>query len=414
MVKLACLSACEGVKQVSISIIRICDHQSMTVEWTVTTTMGIKIVKQGSLQECADSIEDQSVILLLPASDVLLLEIDLPVKSNHQLKKALPFALEEWLADDVETYHIVYYRQPNDKIEVAIINAEKLKIIIAACNAAGIQLTGIYSEVLGLPYQENTLSVLINDQKVLLRTQQWLGGGIDLDTLPYIIEKWLADYPSSVAVNCWTNNVSPDSLKSLPIDLNVYPIDSEILFLKIGAEKLAGELNLLTGIFKQNKPTDLTWKKWLPALSVFFITLVMQFGFLMKATWEAKAELARIDTETLDLFTHTFPEIKRVVNIKAQADQQLLELKAHNVSKGSPFMDILYQTGGVFSTNTDIEIKKLDFVNKVMRLQFVSKDIAKVDQLKQQIESAGKLTVAILALESKQNNAEVDFEIKQK
>ena len=265
----------------SISIIRICDHQSMTVEWTVTTTMGIKIVKQGSLQECADSIEDQSVILLLPASDVLLLEIDLPVKSNHQLKKALPFALEEWLADDVETYHIVYYRQPNDKIEVAIINAEKLKIIIAACNAAGIQLTGIYSEVLGLPYQENTLSVLINDQKVLLRTQQWLGGGIDLDTLPYIIEKWLADYPSSVAVNCWTNNVSPDSLKSLPIDLNVYPIDSEILFLKIGAEKLAGELNLLTGIFKQNKPTDLTWKKWLPALSVFFITLVMQFGFLM-------------------------------------------------------------------------------------------------------------------------------------
>ncbi len=379
----------------SAIIIRLIDLPTLTLQWLGVNDLGLNEVQQGSLTDCALSIGDERVILLLPAADVLLLALDLPIKSNHQLKKALPFALEEWLSEDVDTYHTVWHRHPHspDCVYVAAINKAKFNSLIIEFYAAGLQLTGVYSEVLGLPYQTDTLTVAIEGQKVLLRTQEYLGGGSDTDVLPFILEKCLAENPKTYPV--YLENVAIDLLQPAP-------------------DTLTGTLNLLTEAYQQNTKTQTTWKKGWPAVMIFFITLVLQQGFLLHSVWQKRDASAQLETQTQALFKQTFPEIKRIVNIKAQAEQQLIEIRKQSVEKGSAFMTILYQTGEVFSANPGLEIKKLDFINNALLLHFMAPNVAVVDEVKQQIESVGQLTVAIIALESKQDLAEVDFEIKQK
>ena len=76
-------------------IVRLINHQDLIVQWLPVKPTGVSEIQQGNLQALAKSIANRSVILLLPASEVLLLAIDLPVKSNNQIKKALREMSEE-------------------------------------------------------------------------------------------------------------------------------------------------------------------------------------------------------------------------------------------------------------------------------------------------------------------------------
>ena len=82
-------------------LIRLLNQSDGRVEWLLINAETQPEVQQGTLQDLANWVGKRPVIVLLPASDVVLLAVDLPIKSNSQIKKALPFALDELLADDV-------------------------------------------------------------------------------------------------------------------------------------------------------------------------------------------------------------------------------------------------------------------------------------------------------------------------
>ena len=57
----------------------------------------------GPLREAAKDVGERDVIVLVPATSVLTTVVDIPVRGGSRLLAALPFALEEQLADDVDT-----------------------------------------------------------------------------------------------------------------------------------------------------------------------------------------------------------------------------------------------------------------------------------------------------------------------
>lgn len=395
-------------------LVRLINQQDLIVQWLAVKPTGVTEIQQGNLQALAKSIDNRSVILLLPASDVLLLAIDLPVKSNNQIKKALPFALEELMADEMETYHLVWHRQAKGQVYVAAINREKFKTCLASFQEYGIKLAGVYAEILCLPYLENSCSLLIEHQNAILRTGQWLGGGIEVEVLPIVLDKIRQDNPNLATLQYWSTSEPAQWLAELPINLTHHTIDPSLLLLESAGTKLTGELNLLTGDFEPKNTQPVKWKKWLPALAIILITALLQTGVLLNSYWQQKTELASLETKTLSLFKQTFPEIKRIVNIKVQADQQLIDLQKQSTGKGSPFMQLLYQTGQVLSVNPDFEIRQLDYINDSLQVQLNAPTISQVEQVKQQLESSKQLSVKIQAAEANQQGVEVHYEIKQK
>jgi len=384
------------------------------VQWLLVNDAMLSELQQGTLQDLANNAKNRPVTLLLPASDVLLLAVDLPVKSSSQIKKALPFALEDLLADDVETYHLVWHRQPKDKVYVAAISHDKFQACLLHFQDVGIELDSVYPETLCLPYQDQSCSILIDQQNAILRSGQWLGGGIDVEILPAFVDKLLEENPQLQSLQVWDAGATAQWLSELPINKVQHQMDSPLQLLQVGAEKLGGELNLLSGRYNRKRTADWQWQKWVPAFGIILLAALIQTGGFLNGYWSQKSELAALETQTLVLFKQTFPDVKRVVNIKVQADQQLTELKKQSVGNGSRFMRLLYQSGEVLSANPGFQLRQLDFVNDILQLQLIAPDISQVEQFKQQLESSNELSVKIQSAEAGQNGVEAHLEIREK
>ena len=265
-----------------------------------------------------------------------------------------------------------------------------------------------------MPYIEGSCSLLIENQRAILKTATWLGGGIDTNILPIVLDKILMDNPSLQPLHCWSNDEPAQWLSELSVNLSYHKIDPVLLLLETDVKKLKGELNLLTQAFEQKNSLSVQWKQWLPAFCIILLTVILQISVLLNGYWQKKQELATLEAQTVSLFKQTFPEVKRLVNIKVQAEQQLIDLKKQSKSKGSQFMQLLYKTGEVLTVNSGVEMRQLDYINEILQIQLNAPDISQVEQIKQQLESTDALSVKIQSTEVTSNSVQVNYEIKQK
>lgn len=395
-------------------IVRWLKQNDATLEWLLVDNMQPRALQQGTLQDLAKSAENTSVTLLLPASEVLLLGLALPVKSNSQIKKALPFALEDLLVDEVETYHSVWQKHSDGKVYVALTNKEKFKACLANFEHAGITLDSVYPDCLCLPYQERTCALVIDGQQAILRYDKFLGAGFDYDMLPIFLGKVVEEHSTLNTINSWCVDKRSLNIREPTIDINYHKVDSILPFLAPGVATLESACNLLTGEFTKKNKSKLNGKKWLPSIRLIVVTALMHIGLLGYSYHQKKSELAVLETQTQDLFKQTFPEVKRIVNIKVQAEQAIIELRKNSSAKGSKFMSLLYETGEVLNANAGYKLKQLDFMDDLLQVQLTIADISQVEQMKQQLEASQLLLVKIKSEEANQEGVEVQFEIKHK
>ena len=80
---------------------------SSSVQWVMADSNGTLLsgVSSGNLEQAAAASAERSVIVLVPSVDLLSTSVHIPARSTAKIKAALPFALEENLAEDVEDLH---------------------------------------------------------------------------------------------------------------------------------------------------------------------------------------------------------------------------------------------------------------------------------------------------------------------
>ena len=99
------------------------------VQWIYVDDNGTRQSRlaTGSIEQAAGEIGDRKVIVLVPATDVLTTSVHVPIRSGAKLRAALPFALEESLADDVEDLHFAAGTpRESGRLPVAIVARDKM------------------------------------------------------------------------------------------------------------------------------------------------------------------------------------------------------------------------------------------------------------------------------------------------
>lgn len=381
-------------------------------EWTSLSAPGT--VQQGSLQQLASAATNASVILLLPATDVLLFTAELPV-AHRQIARALPYAIEDWLANEVETYHLVWHKLPDGLVAVAAIAHERLQRLLQPCHDAGVKLEAVYAETLLLPYQDGEISVLLTGGHAAVRYGQWQGGGSDRDFLPLFIEKsiekTLSDKPLPAHLQVWSDQACtlpwPDGWQTT-IELIAEPL---VMLAANLPEKPA--LNLLAGQYRPNNTAQLRWRHWLPAATLLLLAVGLQYGIVLNHYWQSESELQALETTNKDLFKQTFPHLKRIVNIKTQAEQEMIALRKQGHNGGSVFLRLLHQTGEVLSQHPDLQLQALEFANNTLTLQLTSSDVGQVDQFKQSLQDTHGLGVKMLSADPDENGVTARIDINE-
>ncbi len=89
--------------------------------------------RHGSWETLLPAARGQDVVLLIPSREVLLTQTSVNTRNQRQLQQAVPFALEDSIADDLDNQHIVWQTRPDSSlVDVAIIRRERLREWVSA------------------------------------------------------------------------------------------------------------------------------------------------------------------------------------------------------------------------------------------------------------------------------------------
>src|ERR1700676_4622126 len=118
-------------------------------EWLTLDENGAPPTRQrGSLTLAAAVWRSGKIVVLAPAAQILLAEPELPPGSGAKLARAVPFALEEQLTEDVDQLSFaIGRRRPNGGTPVAAVSRAVLQGWISDLNAAGLQPLAIYPDI---------------------------------------------------------------------------------------------------------------------------------------------------------------------------------------------------------------------------------------------------------------------------
>ena len=153
------------------TIIRINKKSPDHSEWVTIDSYGKQIseIESGNLNDISEEDKTNTLIVLTPATDSLLTFIDLPIKSNSKLKKAIPYALEDQIASDIKDIHFSFAKPKKGKlIGVAAISKSELNDYKNLLLTHNIQPHVITSEIHGVPIIEKTITLLIESSRVYI------------------------------------------------------------------------------------------------------------------------------------------------------------------------------------------------------------------------------------------------------
>jgi len=150
-------------------VIRLGRDQNPMAEWIVVDNNGTRRSQpsRGALQEAAAAVQGRPVIVLLPATETLTTIVNLPMRPGTKLNAALPYALEEQVAVDVETMHFAAGEKRESGVRpVAAVAKTQLDGWLGQLEEAGITPWKLVPENYGLARIPGTLSVLVDDDCV--------------------------------------------------------------------------------------------------------------------------------------------------------------------------------------------------------------------------------------------------------
>lgn len=136
----------------------------------------------------------QRLIVLLPGETVTMTRVKLPKTRRSELIKAVPFALEEQLAEDIQHLHFVLGDFDVDgNLLVAIINKQLFSDTLASLQQHDIHPNAIIPDFLALTQKENAWTIAVDKDTAMLRTDTTCGFAIEKEVFPKTLEFFLQD-----------------------------------------------------------------------------------------------------------------------------------------------------------------------------------------------------------------------------
>ena len=132
-----------------------------SLQWGILPDSGeddFAFVERGDLliedaETLGEKIEQQKVVLMLPAHRVKCFNVSAPTKNRKHLEKAIPYQLEEQILDNVDSQHFALGAfDDQDKLAVNVIDKEYMRETIDLLKRSGIEPDFVVSEAGCLPH----------------------------------------------------------------------------------------------------------------------------------------------------------------------------------------------------------------------------------------------------------------------
>ena len=385
--------------------------EDQAVRWVLADSNGTRRsgVSSGELEQAAAAAGDHAVIVLVPAEDVLLTSVNIPVRSAAKIRTALPFALEENLADDVEKLHFaIGERQENNQLPVAVVSRDKMSRWLDRLNEAGIEPVMLAAENHGLAKIPGTLSIMVDDETIMFNdgadaefSMQGVKPSDALVIAGQLGETQQEDGENSghLVVFCTPEQDEKLSHDWIALRHELHSVDVNVLpdgvLPKLAVTVAAGHgINLLQGSYGKKTEYGLLLRPW-KAAAVLLLGLAV-VGMAMKGV--DYYQLLQ-DEATLRAQFNAEYRLLRPGDTREIADPvatvESLRRGAGASAAPQVFLPSLRELGAALDANAGAEIEAISYRAGIIDLRLTAPDVATLDKIQKAVSASGRFQASI-------------------
>jgi len=385
--------------------------EDQAVQWILADSNGTRLsnLYSGNLSQAAAEIGDRSVIVLVPSVDLLSTTVHIPARSNSKIKSALPFALEENLADDVENLHFaVGERQENNRLPVAVVAKDTMEGWLKQLSDAGIEPTIMAPDSHGLAKIPGTLSVLIDDDTVMFNDGADIGFVMQnvkpSDVLVFagqLGETQDEDDEKSghLVVFCMSEQEQHLSHEWIALRQELHSVDINILpdgvLPKLAVTVAAGHgVNLLQGQYGKKTEYASLFRPWKAAammlLGLGVIAMAMKGIGYYQLQQDESALRAQFNAE----YRLIRPDDSREI-VDPVATVTSLRRSMGGSAAPQVFLPSLRELGAAMAANSMAQIETISYRAGVIDLRLTAPDVATLDNIQKAVSASGRFQASI-------------------
>ncbi len=381
------------------------------------------------------------IVVLLDSRHLHLNQVQLPTQNKHKMLRAVPYALEEFIADDVDDMHFVIATgKQQNTTAVAGIRKQTLQAILDDFSEAGLVIDSLVPDALCLAVDDKQWAVLCFNDNSYLQTASYTGSVFNNNILPLILQKSLQqagdEAPEKLLVfthsddagsDAYIQNIqqtindnessqskSEDNPQNKSLELVTIRYNTHPLVVFCGHYKQALALNLLQGEFKNQRKSSGNLRYWRLAAALAVIWLTLHLGLIAYQ----KNNLEQKNTEALqqikNIYKKTFPGSKRIVNPRVQMEQKLKALKKGG-GNDSGFLYLLSESFGKQGMDKkDITLQTLNYRNNRMDIGLESTNLQAIENLNKQLNTNPKIKAEITSSSSEKNKVKGNLRIESR
>ncbi|WP_077531404.1 type II secretion system protein GspL [Vreelandella utahensis] len=354
----------------------------------------------------AIGVEAAEVIGIIPTLDVTPCSARIPGRQKRMIRQALPFAVEEQLAQDIDSVHLALGTQTRNEWQVAAIDRERMDAYAAWFDTFGYPVRAIHADAMLLPAVQHHWTILVEESQALIQEHGsgWYqvpveGLSVFLDSL---IESYGAETPQGARVLATPHaaeqhRMALASLEQHP-DALIHVETLEQPPLRLMVESLVGgnaeAVDLCQGDYAPASSGHSPLRRWRPVAIVAAIGIAAQLGFMVAEGVYYRNQAQRFNEQAVAIYREYFPDesrtdadnLRRVTKGKIRA--------ARDGGSGGDFLAMLRATGQQYQGLDDPQSLRFDTIQfsrsrGELRIELRGESFAQLDAMRNGLSSSG-------------------------
>jgi general secretion pathway protein L len=360
--------------------------------------------QRGSLTLAAAVWRTGKVVVLAPSTQILLAEPELPPGSGAKLARAVPFALEEQLTEDVDLLSFaIGRRRGKGTTPVAVVSRSVLQGWLAELTAAGLDPQAIYPDISLMPENPGQTVLWLEKERLAVRRPGALPFAVELSPVREALvvagviadplESTLEPKPKESAILYVTREdwarvegEFEDLLEEFAA-LNVQLLaDGPLPWLARGTGN-PDAVNLLQGEFSRTADYGARWHQWRTAAALAAALLVVHVAAQALQIRQAKRQSAALDGEISQIFSEGMPG-DALTDPRRQMQSKLERIRKSGAGP-QYFLRTLQTLSGALAVTPKTTISAMSYRDDSLDMTVSAPSLAALSQLTQFVGKEG-------------------------
>jgi len=401
-------------------------HKSNLQYWAMGADQHPSItLGHGSLEELKAIARGKKVSVLIDAHYTTLESVKIPSKSRSKQLQAIPFAMEDHLAEDIEDTHFALGKAEDNTVPVIAIKRELLQDTIDLFSQQNIHIEALTADSVALPGSKSHWSILLDDDSALIKTDSSQAHCCDRENLTVILQALLSQninadddtntQPDTITYYYKEGDTEAETLlQNFDINIKAQVYKNHGLEIFVQHLKEIQSFNLLQGEFTP-KRESVTWiKPWKSVAIAASIWMVLHLGYNSILASHLEEKNAVLTKQIEKEFRRAIPDARKMTNMQKRVERRLKDLKSGGAgSSAGGFLQILSKASPALSKNDRTNIKAAVYRNNYIDIDLTAKSLDDIEKLKNKLAAIpGIKTVLSTTVEKDSVKGRLRLEVK--